>query len=74
MSLKITIYTSAFCGPYIELRENTAQALAELRLQAEVNYHTVSYDDAIRRGIKGTPSIWINGKDVFESGLAPGIM
>jgi hypothetical protein len=67
MSLKITIYTSAFCGSYIEL-------LAELRLQAEVNYHTVSYDDAIRRGIKGTPSIWINGKDVFENGLAPGIM
>jgi hypothetical protein len=74
MLLTIDIYTSELCGSYTELRKNTAQALAELRVQAEVNYHTVSYDDAVRRRIKGTPSIWINGKDVFESGLAPGIM
>jgi hypothetical protein len=74
MSLKIDIYLSELCGSYIELRENTDQALAELRVQAEVNYHLVSYDDAVRRRIKGSPSIWINGKDVFESGLAPGIM
>jgi len=74
MSLKIDIYLSELCGSYHELRENTAQALAELHVQAEVNYHTVSYDDAVRRGIKGSPSIWINGEDVFESGLAPGIM
>jgi hypothetical protein len=74
MSLKIDIYTSELCGSYPELRENTDQALAELRVQAEVDYHAVSYDEAIRQGIKGSPSIWINGEDVFESGLAPGIM
>lgn len=74
MSLKIDIYMSEFCGSYHELRENTDRALAELRAQAEVDYHTVSYDDAVRRGIKGTPSIWINGKDAFPSGLAPGVM
>jgi hypothetical protein len=74
MSLRIDIYMSEFCGSHLELRENTDRALAELCLQADVNYHMVSYDDAVRQGVKGTPSIWINGKDVFQSDISLGIM
>jgi hypothetical protein len=74
MSIKIDIYTSELCGSYPELRKSTDQALAELGIQADVNYLSVTYEEAVRRRIKGSPSIWINGKDVFESGLAPGVM
>jgi Thioredoxin domain len=74
MVLRIDIYTSEFCGSHLELRENTDRAVEELRVQAEVIFHSVSYNEAVRRRIKGTPSIWINDKDVFESGLEPGIM
>ncbi|OGW50116.1 MAG: hypothetical protein A2078_00295 [Nitrospirae bacterium GWC2_57_9] len=74
MSLKIDIYQSEMCGSYYQLRENIDRALSELNVSAEVNYTTVYYDDAVARNIKGSPSIWINGRDAFESGLDPGIL
>jgi len=45
----------------------------ELGVIAEVRYHTVYYDDAVARGILGSPSVWINGKDAFPGGNAPGM-
>jgi hypothetical protein len=73
MSLKIDIYMSEICGSYHKLRENLDRALAELDINTEINYQTIYYDDAVSRGIKGSPSIWINGKDAFEGGNSPGI-
>ena len=73
MSLTIDVYFSEMCGSYYELRENLDRAVAEERVDAEVQYHTVYYDEAVSLGIQGSPSIWINGKDVFESSNASGI-
>ncbi len=71
--MKIDIYLSEMCGSYHELRENVDLALAELRIKPDVTFHTVYYDEAVSRNIKGSPSIWINGKDAFEGGSSPGI-
>ena len=73
MFLTIDVYFSEMCGSYYELRENLDRALAELGTRAEVTYHTVYYDDAVSRNIKGSPSVWINGRDAFESPASPGI-
>ncbi len=73
MALKIDIYMSEICGSYYLLRENLDRALAELNVKADLTYHTIYYDDAVSRDIKGSPSIWINGKDAFEGGNSPGI-
>ncbi len=73
MAIKIDIYMAEACGSYYTLRENLDCALEELALQADIEYHTIYYDDAVARGIKGSPSLWINGKDAFEGGSAPGI-
>lgn len=72
MALRIDIYMSEICGSYHQLREHMDRALAELGMRAEITYHTVYYDEAISRGIKGSPSIWINGSDAF-GGSAAGI-
>ena len=72
--MKIDIYLSEMCGSYHELRENLDRALAESGIKPDVTFHTIDYDEAISRDIKGSPSIWINGKDAFEGGSAPGIM
>jgi predicted thioredoxin/glutaredoxin len=74
MSFKIDVYHSETCGSYYELRENLERALAELKITADVSYQTIYYDDAVSRNIKGSPSIWINGKDAFESPHPPGIL
>lgn len=71
--MKIDIFMSEQCGSYYQLRENIEKALAELHVETEVNYRTIYYDDAVDLGIKGSPSVWINGKDAFAGGNAPGI-
>ncbi len=73
MSLKIDIFMSEQCGSYYRLRENVEQAIAEADARAEVNWRTIYYDDAVVLGIKGSPSVWINGKDAFPGGNDPGI-
>jgi hypothetical protein len=73
MALKIDIYMSEICGSYYELRERMDSALAELDMRAEITYHTVYYDEAVSLGIKGSPSIWINGTDAFGDSGVPGI-
>ncbi len=70
--MKIDCYISEICSSYHELRENIDKAVSELGVNAEVNYHTVHYEEALSKDIKGSPSIWINGKDAFEGGR-PGI-
>jgi hypothetical protein len=72
--MKIDIYQSEICGSYHELRQNLDRAIAELGIKPDVTYHTIYYDDAIKHNIKGSPSIWLNGKDAFEGGSSPGIM
>ncbi len=73
MALMIDVYMSEICGSYHQLRENIDRALEELNATANVTYHTIYYDDAISLEVKGSPSLWINGKDAFEGGSSPGI-
>jgi len=74
MPLKIDVYMAETCGSFHELRENLDRAISELSSPVEVVWHTVFYDEAVSKGIKGSPSIWINGKDAFEGSSSPGIM
>ncbi len=71
--MKIDIYLSEMCGSYHELRENFDRALTDLDIKPELTFHTIYYDEAVSRNIKGSPTIWINGKDAFEGGGSPGI-
>ena len=71
--MKIDCYLSEHCGSYHQLRENIDRALAESGLMADVEYHTIQYDEAVERGVKGSPSIWVNGKDLFDAGGSSGI-
>jgi len=73
MPIKIDIFMSEICGSYYKLRENVERALQELGIDAEVNYETIYYEDAVSRGINGSPSLWVNGKDAFEGGNSPGL-
>jgi len=71
--MKIDCYLAESCVSYHELRENLTRAMKELALASEVAYHTVSYDDAARMGIKGSPSILLNGRDLFDVEGSAGI-
>lgn len=71
--MKIDCYLSEHCGSYHQLRENIDRAVRELDLRADVVFHTIYYDDALRLGIIGSPTIQVNGRDLFEAEGTPGI-
>lgn len=71
--LRIDCYISELCGSYYQLQESVDHALSELGIAADVRYHTFYYDEAVARGILGSPSVWINGKDAFPGGNSPGM-
>lgn len=71
--MKIDCFLSESCGSYHRLREHINAALTELGVKADVVYHTVYYDEALRLGVKGSPTVRINGKDLDEGG-SPGIL
>jgi nitrate reductase alpha subunit len=73
MPIKIDVYLSEVCGSYYELRGNIETAVAQADAHVEINYHMIYYDDAVSMLIKGSPTVWINGKDAFEGGNSPGI-
>jgi hypothetical protein len=64
--MKIDCCLSEHCGSYHQLRENIDRALAESGVRAYVEYHTLQYDEAVKRGVKGSPSIRVNGRDLFD--------
>ncbi|RMG05963.1 MAG: hypothetical protein D6726_00295, partial [Nitrospirae bacterium] len=57
-------YMSMTCGSEEALRENISKALQEEGLKAEVNYHRISDEEAKRLGLRGSPSVLINGQDI----------
>jgi hypothetical protein len=71
--MRIDCYLSEHCGSYHRLKENLDRALSDLALAAEVAFHTIYYDDAVAMGIKGSPTICLDGKDLFEIDSTPGI-
>ena len=71
--MKIDCYLSEHCGSYYQLNDNISRALRELGMDAEVVFHTVFYDEAVSLGITGSPTLRLNGRDLFEGGGSVGI-
>jgi hypothetical protein len=71
--MKIDCYLSEHCGSFHALRVNLDQALHELTLEAEVAFHTIYYDDAVTMDIKGSPTVCVDGRDLFPIDSTPGI-
>lgn len=71
--MKIDCYLSEHCGSYYQLRDNISSALRELGMDAEIAFHTIFYDDAVSLGITGSPTIRLEGRDLFEGGGSAGI-
>jgi hypothetical protein len=70
--MRIDCFLSEQCGSYHQLNENISIALRELGVTADIQYHTVFYDEAVALGVKGSPTIRINGRDIVNDGT-PGV-
>jgi hypothetical protein len=62
--MKIDCYLSSGCASENALRENLNQALKLEAVEAQVSFHRITDVEATALGLKGSPSVLINGKDV----------
>ncbi len=68
--MKIECFFSEGCGSKEKLRENILQAFLAEGIEADLSLREVSQEEADRLGIGGSPTVWINGKDI-EAGVPP---
>jgi hypothetical protein len=62
--MTIDCYLSEGCASEDALRENLNQALGLEAVEAQVNFRRITDEEAADLGLKGSPSVLINGKDV----------
>lgn len=62
--VKIDCYLSLSCGAEDNLRENISRALALEKVEAGVIFYRLDEREAHRLGLKGSPSIRVNGEDI----------
>jgi hypothetical protein len=52
------------CSSEEELRDNISKALTLERKKAKVNFYRITDDEADIKGLKGSPSVLIDGVDI----------
>jgi hypothetical protein len=62
--MKIDCYLSPRYRSEEDLRKNIAFALLSEKVQAEVNFHRINDDNAMSLGLKGSPSVFIEGMEL----------
>ena len=62
--MRIDCYLSPECPTEETLRENITRALAIEKVAAELSLHRVDDNKATALGVTGSPSVFINGKEL----------
>ncbi|MCI0470011.1 MAG: hypothetical protein L0Y62_08130 [Nitrospirae bacterium] len=68
--IKIDCYLAQGCQSEEALKTNIAAAIEREGIKAEVNVYRINTDEALSRGLSGSPSIFINGKELQPLGTA----
>ncbi len=66
--MKIDCYISQGCGSEEALKENIARAVEAEKVYAEVGFHRIDDDEAIKLKLSGSPSVFIDGKELQPQG------
>ncbi|UCH45091.1 MAG: hypothetical protein JSV11_12490 [Nitrospiraceae bacterium] len=70
IKLTIDCYISSGCTSEKPLKENVARALSLEGVEAAVNFHRINEEEAVTIGLKGSPSIQINGVDIIPGEIS----
>ena len=66
--IKIDCYLSPACASEEPLRKNIHSALTAEKIKVNVGFHRIDDDEAISLGLSGSPSVFINGKELQPQG------
>ncbi|MEK6673500.1 MAG: hypothetical protein AABY42_08515 [Nitrospirota bacterium] len=62
--MKINCYISLSCSSEDALRENISHALSLEKIEADVNFIRIDGNRAEELGLRGSPSIFVDGTEV----------
>ncbi len=62
--MKIDCYLSPECPSEEALRENIKRALTIEKVEVQFNLHRIDDERAMALGLTGSPSVFINGKEL----------
>jgi hypothetical protein len=68
--MKIDCYLSQGCQSEEALKTNISAAIEREGIKADVNFHRINADEAMLLGLSGSPSVFINGKELQPLGAA----
>jgi len=68
--LTIDCYLSQGCQSEEALKMSIATALERDGIKADVNFHRLNDAEALSLGLSGSPSVFINGKELQPLGTA----
>ncbi len=68
--MRIDCYMSERCGSEAALKENIKKALGFEGLEAEVSFSRVTDVEAAERGLRGSPSVFVDGEEVQPADIA----
>jgi len=66
--MKIDCYLSPECASEEALKENITRALAIEKVEAKLSLHRIDDNKAMALGVTGSPSVFINGKELQPQG------
>ena len=66
--MRIECYLSPECASEASLRENIEYALAIEKVSAELIFKRIDDNTAVKLGLSGSPSVFINGKELQPQG------
>ncbi len=67
--MRIGCYLSPECASEEPLRENIKKALDIEKIEADVNLTRIDDNKAVALGVSGSPSVFINGKELPPQGM-----
>ena len=67
--MRIDCYLSPECASEGTLRENIKRALAIEKVEADLSIQRIDDDRAVALGVSGSPSVFINGKELQPQGV-----
>ena len=70
MSIKIDCYLSPTCASEDSLMENIKKAIEDQGIEAEIKFYRISEEEAQKLGIRGSPSVLINGRDIQPANVS----
>ncbi len=68
--MRVDCYISLGCTSEEALRENLERALELEAAEAEVNFHRLSDAEAERLGLRGSPSVLMDGRDILPGEIS----